>query len=212
MERTEDKTPKVEAKPIELAPPVTLVRLDLGAGQNPAEGYESVDLNASANHKVDLFKFPWPWLDESVDALRASHFVEHIPAREVELRDLDVDTPHTRGQFIGQDMLFAFFDECHRILKPKGTFEIIVPCLESSRAFQDPTHRRFITQATFCYLNKGWRESQKLDHYRVKCNFDGPVEFTVMEELTLLHQEVAQRRIREGWNTRGDYIAKLFKI
>jgi hypothetical protein len=42
----------------------------------------------------------------------------------------------------------------------------------STRAFQDPTHRRFIPAATAYYFNKQWREVNKLDHYNVVCDFD----------------------------------------
>jgi len=195
---------------LELAPSPKTVNLDLGCGQRPREGYEGVDLYSEvAEHRVNLFQFPWPWADESVDALHVSHFAEHIPAREVEQRDL---SDGMAGQFLGQDMFFAFFDECWRILKDRGTMEVVVPALESMRAFQDPTHRRFITQATFCYLSQPWRKANGLDHYRIRCNFDGPVHFTVSEEMSLLHPEAAEKRIRESWNVKGDYIAKLFKV
>ena len=58
-----------------------LVRLDLGAGQSPREGFAGVDLYApDPQYRVDLFSFPWPWADGEVDELHCSHFVEHLPA------------------------------------------------------------------------------------------------------------------------------------
>ena len=75
-------------KLVEAASP-SLIKLDLGCGLNPREGFEGVDLyGEKAKHKVDLFKFPWPFKDASVDEIHASHFLEPIPAREVEERDL----------------------------------------------------------------------------------------------------------------------------
>lgn len=197
-----------------LAPPDKKVRLDLGCGQNPAPGFEGVDLNApGAKHKVDLFKFPWPWADESVDELHASHFVEHIPARDVDLDDIAFPSGGKviENNFVGQDMLFAFFDECYRILKPGGTMKVVVPALQSVRAFQDPTHRRFIPAELFMYLNADWRKSAGLDHYRVRCHFAGNINHTCATEMNLLHPEAATRRFKEGWNTIVDFHVDLTK-
>jgi predicted SAM-dependent methyltransferase len=185
------------------------VRLDLGCGQSCQDGFEGVDLwSPTAKHRVNLFRFPWRFEDSSVDEIYCSHFVEHIPAREVE--DKDIDGLIARD-FIGKDMLFAFFDECHRILKPRGKMKVIVPALQSTRAFQDPTHRRFIPAEMFGYLSKEWRTANKLDHYRVVCDFEITINHTVLDEMNLLAPEVAMRRFRESWNTMWDFHADLVK-
>jgi len=219
---------------LELAKPRAELRLDFGCGQHPKEGFDGVDLYApDATHKVDLWKFPLPWEDASVDEIHSSHFVEHLPAREVELRDLRIDyrtnpTLNWESQkkvreereekariefkrFIGQDFFFAFFDECFRILKPGGTMTVVVPALKTHRAFQDPTHRRFITGETFAYLNAEWRKQQGLDHYRVTCDFAGDVNPIVPQELNLRHPEAAQRMLWHEWNTMVDLHALLIK-
>ena len=200
----------------------TTRKLDLGCGQNPKEGYEGVDIaGGKAQHIVDLFKFPFPFADNSVDELHASHFLEHIPAREIENRDLHMpagsistDIAARRSQFIGQDMLFAFMDECFRILKPEGWFHIVVPSGRSHRAFQDPTHRRFFMQETFLYFNAGWRQANGLDHYRVKCDFHIPgdgLTHTLTQEESLYSQEALLARSKHYWNTTIDWVAKLKK-
>jgi hypothetical protein len=188
------------------------LRLDLGAGQSPREGFESVDLHApDAKHRVDLFKFPFPWEDNSVSELHASHFIEHLPAREVELRDVVADA----NQFIGQDFLFAFFDECWRILKPGGLLTVIVPAATSTRAFQDPTHRRFIPAEAFLYLNREWRKVNQLDHYRVRCHFEGAdpnvnaIQPAILPELSVRHDEVQATAVRHWWNAVLDWRAIL---
>jgi hypothetical protein len=40
------------------------------------------------------------------------------------------------------------------------------------RCWQDPTHKRAISEATFLYYNKQWRDTNKLDHYPIHCDFD----------------------------------------
>jgi len=192
---------------LELAPPERTVKLDLACGQVPREGFEGVDLYAEqAQHKVDLMKFPFPWDDSSVDELWCSHFVEHLPARNVENHDFDsrVIVGHLatmRADIIGKDFLFAFFDECWRILKPDGVMTVQVPNAFSAGGFQDPTHRRFIVAETFGYLSAEWRKATKLDHYRVRCDFAINVLPLIPSELSLLHPEAQTRRMREGVNT-----------
>jgi hypothetical protein len=213
----------VEApKLVEAAAP-TSIKLDLGCGQNPREGFEGVDLYGDkAKHKVDLFKFPWPFADNSIEEINCSHFLEHIPAREVEPRDL-IEEPRGPSGFcaspayaavnlVGQDMLFAFMDECYRILKPECWMNVVVPSGRSNRAFWDPTHRRFFMQETFLYFSREWRKSQALDHYRVACNFGVDVNHSMPQEEGLRHPDAQAQRFLMNWNVTVDWIARLKKL
>jgi hypothetical protein len=202
-----------EAAPaVPTAAPTKPVMLDLACGQNVREGYEGVDIWSGAKHVVDLWKFPWPWADSSVDTLHCSHHIEHIPCREVEERDLLNVTEALKKEWIGKDMFLSFFDECWRVLKNGGKMSIITPCARNNRAFQDPTHRRFIVAETFLYLNEGFRKGNKLDHYRVKCNFAVKADPVVLTEMSLLHPEAQQRRFNESWNTILDWSANLVAL
>jgi len=189
------------------------LKLDLGCGLNPKEGFEGVDLYSDkAAHRVNLFRFPWPWANESVGELHSSHFLEHVPAREVEERDVDSIDPAVRTKFVGQDFLFAVIDECWRILAPGGRFRIVVPNARSDGAFQDPTHRRFWNQFTFGYFHKNARKELGVSHYRVAADFQvtqltpvGPVE------IGLMHPEVQQKKWRTEWNAIYEWHALLRK-
>lgn len=186
-----------------LAAPVVTRKLDLGCGQSPKEGFEGVDIWPGAKHVVNLFKYPWPFEDNSVLELHASHFIEHIPAIEVDAHGNQVPF----GE--GQDALFRFFDEAWRILIPEGFFALQWPSLRSDRAFQDPTHRRFIPEAMLNYLHKPWRETQKLDHYNVKCNFHYDVAHSYDTALNARVEEVRALYVRNYWNGTIDFHAKL---
>src|SRR6185295_223721 len=180
-------------------PPVTR-RLDLACGQNVREGFEGVDIWPGAQHVVDLQRYPWPFEDESVLELNTSHYIEHIPMEMVmsgracgkcgglgallgALHQIPIPSdvqgaipcPDCRGSggLAKKDALFAFFDECWRILAPDGWLFVTVPAHRNDRAFQDPTHRRFITAQTFLYMNEDWRRTNRLDHYNAVCNFVG---------------------------------------
>ena len=195
------------AKLVEAASP-SLIKLDLGCGLNPREGFEGVDLYGDkAKHKVDLFKFPWPFVDNSVDEIACSHLLEHIPAREVEERDLSGDDK----SYLGADMLFAFMDECWRIMKVGAWMNVVIPSGRSDRAFWDPTHRRFLMQVTFLYFAEGWRIINGLEHYRVSCNFGADVGHTQPQEEGLRAPEVQAERLRTLWNVTADWIAKMQK-
>lgn len=185
-------------QPVVIATVEQPLKLDLGCGQNPCEGFEGVDIGGDvAKHKVDLLKFPWPFETSSVDEVHCSHFVEHIPMA------LDES---------GKDLFFAFFDELYRVLKPNAKATIIWPALQSVRAFQDPTHRRFIPAETMLYLSDEWRKLNKLDHYRADCNFAVNVNPTVQQAETLRHPTVGTNRLREMWNVAVDFHAILTSL
>ncbi len=62
------------------APEVVIapLKLDLGCGPNPREGFHGVDSIKfdKVGTVADLTK-PWPFENDSVDEVHCSHFVEH---------------------------------------------------------------------------------------------------------------------------------------
>lgn len=183
------------------SPPVTR-KLDLACGQSPREGFEGVDIFVGAQHVVDLQRYPWPFADESVLELNCSHYIEHIPMEVVMQGDPVLG---------GKDALCAFFDECYRILAPDGWLHLDWPAHTSNRAFQDPTHRRFIPPETLGYMNQAWRMANRLDHYNVHCNFISSCNPVVDSSLMLRSEVVVAQHLRNYWNAALDQKAKLQK-
>jgi ubiquinone/menaquinone biosynthesis C-methylase UbiE len=180
-----NKTSKPEPLPL---------RLNFGCGQIKVEGFVGVDLFAKeADIKADLTKFPLPWKDNSVDSIMASHFVEHIEAQK----------------------RWPFFDECWRILKPGGLMQIVVPNFKSERAYGDNTHCwPPFTTFSFYYLNRGWREANKLTHgpYALKCDFDFMTGTNgISEEFRNRSQDAQSYALRHYWETYQDMFANLTK-
>jgi hypothetical protein len=132
----------------------------------------------------------------------------------VELRDLVHSDSETNENYnyVGADMLFAFIDECWRIMKPEAWMTVIVPSGRSNRAFWDPTHRRFFMQETFLYFAREWRKQNGLDHYRVSCNFGLNVTHSLPNEEGLRSQDVQAERFKTLWNVTVDWMAKLQKL
>src|SRR5256885_7104631 len=109
------------------------MKIDIGAGTLLQPGWMSLD---PVHGKDDWRRYaqdtPWPADDNSIDALRASHVMEHIQA--------------------GPDRINVM-NEAWRVLAPTHYFEIIVPCVMVNDepvkgwwAWADPGHVSF-----WCY-------------------------------------------------------------
>lgn len=145
---------------------------DLGCGFKPMPGFVGLDKFATGENilTADLYVTPWAVEqattyfdldageektatalmripDNSVDYYISSHFVEHVP-------DWD-----------------AHFTEVYRTLKPGGCYKLVAPYYTSTRAYQDPDHKQFVSEQRFTYLSAKWRKSQGLHHYGAQVNF-----------------------------------------
>lgn len=169
--------------------PAALLKLDLACGQHKQAGFRGVDCVPleGVDEVVNLERVPWPWADASVEAVHCSHYIEHTPD------------------------LIAFMNELGRILIPGGTATLIAPYYTSHRAWQDPTHRRAISEQTFLYFNKGWRTAQQLDHYPITCDFDFSYGYALNPAWQTRSQEARDFAIRHYWNVVDDLHVTLTK-
>lgn len=185
------------------------LKLSLACGGMKPDGFKGVDIvkTDDADYVVDLLKFPWKeFADNSVDEIECMNFVEHIP--------------HGNSQ---HDPFFQFFDEIYRILKPaefdpanpniptKGFARITSPYYTSMRAWQDPTHHRAISEASFLYLNKEWRINNKLDHYPCSCDFDFSYGYVILPDWQNRSQETQTFAIQHYFNVVSDIQVLLTK-
>lgn len=205
-----------------IAPSPQILRLDLGSGPRPAEGFKGVDIvPGQTDYTFDLCSGrPWPIASDSVDELRSSHFIEHIDAGYV--------YPGAGKERL--DALLFFFDEAFRVAKPNALFTVQWPALQNVRAFQDPTHRRFIPAEMITYLAREGREAMGVTHYGATCNWIGTVAPTIRpdpetdedramalradssdEKQAWMRRkgEEQQRRYFTTWNYSADFIAQL---
>lgn len=179
-----------------------MLKLDLGAGQNCTPGFKGVDLWEGADIVHDLTKFPYPFEDNSVSEIVCSHFVEHLTGEQ----------------------LIQFMNECYRILKPsnaslhqaatEGILKITSPYYTSIRCWQDPTHKIAISESTFLYYNKKWREDNKLTHHdykKITCDFDYTYGYNVLHPWSTKNQEALQFAIQHYHNVVSDITIMLTK-
>ena len=139
----------------------------------------------------DLTKFPYPFKDESVDAIYTCHFQEHLDGEE----------------------RIKFFNECYRILKPGGKTRHIHPYYKSVRAVQDPTHKwPPISENSYFYWDKNWRELNKLNHYPINCDFEFNIYY-IWQDPTVANKNEETRffMIDKYWNVVADMIVDMVK-
>ena len=127
-----------------------------GSRRDRRPGYLSVDRVPGEHVDIihDLGCFPYPWADNSVEAILMRHVLEHV------------------------DDVRAVLDECWRILRPGGTLEIHVPHFSHFQAMTHPEHRH-----AFCYnslamftANVGEPYTSRLWEQRsVELNFTSPI-------------------------------------
>ena len=138
-----------------------LLKLDLGCGnQKVTAEHIGVDFSRACNPDVilDLLDYPWPWADNSVEDIYCSHYIEHIPMRGMSDRHL-------------KDPLIMFFEECYRILTPGGMLYLRFPVCTAEPAFQDPTHKRYLSRHLVAYFNQPWRKWANVEQYYIKADF-----------------------------------------
>lgn len=178
-----------------------LISLDIACGQSKQDGYVGIDWADAPGVDIvhDLTMYPWPIASGSVARGWCSHYIEHVPMGFVD---------HDGRK---KDAFFAFFDEVYRILAPGGQITIVAPWHASARAWQDPTHRRAISDVSFLYLNRAWREANRLDHYGVACDFDATFGYAIASVWTTRNQEYREFAMRHHMNVIDDIQATLTK-
>ncbi|MCS7092144.1 MAG: class I SAM-dependent methyltransferase [Patescibacteria group bacterium] len=164
-------------------------RVDLACGQNKTPNFFGVDKTPTKDVDMvwDLEKYPWPFPDNSIDEAICSHYIEHTSD------------------------IIAFMEEVYRVLVPGGQIKIIAPYYNSIRAWQDPTHKRAISEATFLYFNKQWRKINKLNHYPIKCDFDFTYAYDFTPDWALRSEEAKAFAIRHYTNVINDIQVILTK-
>ncbi len=124
--------------------PVAPLKLNLGSGQNPREGYINVDKFGSPDVRWDLEQFPWPWPGDSADEVVLHHVLEHL------------------GQAPG--VLFGIMRELYRVCRHGANVHITVPHPRHDEFLSDPTHVRPFTPDSFALyskdLNRLWQQNQ----------------------------------------------------
>lgn len=145
--------------------------LDIGCGPHKHPGTLGVDRrNVSGVDVVCDFEEGLPFQDDSVTAVYLHNIVEHMPD------------------------LITFMEELYRICESGAKVYIRTPYYASREAFVDPTHVRFITEATFEYFDYP-------NYYGLKTNFKIRSTYFKMRKPFRFMPAYFQKRLRRYlWN------------
>lgn len=103
---------------------VTPLRLNLGSGFQPKDGWINIDLSDHATLTLDL-RQPLPFRDNSVDTIYTEHFFEHLSYAQLDDSTAwQLETPTSPSEAL------TFLRECRRVLAPGGLLDIVVPDAE----------------------------------------------------------------------------------
>lgn len=175
------------------------VRIDLGAGLKPKEGFigvDSIDFG-NGNMVCNIGSERWPCEDSSVDEAHCSHVLEHLT------------------NFNDKWERVTFFNELWRVLKPGASCSLIIPHWSSSRYYGDPTHKEVISEFAFYYLDPKWREVNaphadiKYNPNGYKCDLEVTWGYSTHPALTVRHPEYQQHAQAWWLEARQDLHANL---
>jgi SAM-dependent methyltransferase len=104
--------------------------LNLGGGERPLPGYFNLDCVTATRPDIlaDLNEPLSELPDNSVEAVYARHTLEHV------------------------GRLMELMGELHRVTRPGGSIEVIVPHFSNPYGYSDPTHVRFFGLYSFYYF------------------------------------------------------------
>jgi predicted SAM-dependent methyltransferase len=106
------------------------VKLEIGGGLALTPGFVNLDPVHGEGDLRRHVEAGIPLAPDSVDEARASHVLEHVPT--------------TFRIFV--------FNEVWRVLRPGGTFTVIVPLFPDWGAIADPTHVSYWVKESFDYF------------------------------------------------------------
>lgn len=124
---------------------------------------------------ADLDRFPYPFCDNSFDALQAIHVIEHL-----------------------SDVVRAL-EEFHRLVRSGGRVTIVTPHYTDFSSFCDPTHRWHLNSFSLRYFGAddagfGYYSEARFDEERVRVRLLALWRYLGFELLVN-----ASRRFRRFW-------------
>lgn len=175
-----------------------MVKLDIGCGKNKREGFIGIDQFPmdGVDIVIDVRSEQLGYENNSVDEINASHFLEHLTAKE----------------------RVFLLNEFYRVLKPGGIVTIVTPHWASNRAYGDFTHQwPPVSEMFYYYLSKKWRDSNA-PHTDIEynpegyaCDFQATWGYSYNPELNSRHQEHIQFALANYKEVILDMVATLTK-
>ena len=165
------------------------MKLNIGGGYKRIDGYSNIDHDPLTNPEYcfNIETENWPFEDDTVEAIRAHHILEHIG-----------------------EGFFHVLKEIYRICKDGTIIDIAVPHHRHENYYGDPTHRRPIAinmlrqfSKKYCEWHKEFHESSSGFAPRLNVDFEiADYSFSVDDD----YQEL----VKEGKYEELDNLSKRF--
>lgn len=177
------------------------IRLDIGCGKNKKAGFVGVDAIKfdGVDSVFNAGTEKWPYEDNSVEEIHASHFLEHLTNLEDRFERVH------------------FFNEAYRVLKQGAKMTLIFPHWASNRFYGDPTHKEPFSEFGFYYLSKEWRAGNAphadAEHNPkgYACNYEATWGYAMHPSLNVRNAEYQQHAMQFWLEARQDIHATLTK-
>jgi len=135
-----------------------------------------------------LTEFPWPYADGTVEEVNCIHKIEYVPGK----------------------LRARFMEELWRIMTVGAKLTVIACYWTSPRAIQDPELEwPPISEQSFLYFNKGWREANNLP--AIKADFDFSYGYQIDGETAAKNTETQAFWIKHYTNAVNDLQLALVK-
>ncbi len=135
------------------------LRLNLGCNADVRPGWVNVDIaDYGGNEIIDLNSYPWPFEENSVAEVSASHVLEHL------------------------DNFNAVVTELWRICEPDAMIDVAVPFFLSTKFYSEPDHRiPFGIRSFDNYEFLGDRNLKFYERWKLsgRTNYQSPARFVV---------------------------------
>jgi len=179
----------------------TKIKLNIGSGPTKIEGFLSCDTIKfdTVDHVFNAGSDVWPFENDSVDEIMASHFLEHLT------------------NFEGKWERTHFFNEACRVMKKDAKMTLIFPHWASNRYYGDPTHKEPFSEMGFYYLSKEWRKTQaphsdsEFFDKGYSCDFHCTWGYNLRQDIMARNQEFQQFAMANYKEVINDIVATCIK-
>jgi predicted SAM-dependent methyltransferase len=173
------------------------MKINIGSGYNKIRDYVTIDHDVLTNPDfvIDLEKEKLPFNDNTVNAVRASHVLEHLG-----------------------DGYFHCLQELYRVCENKAIIDIYVPHPRHDDFISDPTHKRPITVDGLHLFSKkynmecrkgGWAHSCLGDYYDVDFEIN-KWEYFLDKKFLRVYDSLSQQQIENYYYHCNNVISEIY--
>ncbi|UCD07885.1 MAG: class I SAM-dependent methyltransferase [Candidatus Aenigmatarchaeota archaeon] len=163
---------------------VKMVSIDIGCGKRKYSN--SIGLDKIKIGDVDIIcdvdNYGLPFKKNTIDFVYTRHFLEHVQNFEFVVKEI------------------------HRVVKPDGKIDVIVPHFSNSLAYSDFTHKRYFGYYTFDYFSPmNYQGGRKVPEYYTDFKFK-----IIRKKLMFTHYPIIKNVFNKIFNS-SEIFSKIYE-